>query len=79
MTAPGTVGAEVGRRLRLAWRVCSRSARYVARNADGMGWRDAVFVAVVTAVFLTLALFAPEFAPGRTFRELSPHGPVGVR
>jgi hypothetical protein len=74
----GAVGAEVYRRVRLARLVCSRSARYVARNAAEMGVRDAAFVAVVTGLFLSLALFAPDYFPDGSLGERSVHAPVGV-
>lgn len=78
MTPPRALAAEGRRRIRLSWLVCVRSVRYLARNLGDVGWRDLLVLPVVTAVFLLLALFAPDLLSEHSLGETTPHAPVTV-
>ena len=70
--------AGVGRRARVGSLVVARSAEYAVRNRGALGWRDLALLPAAVAVYLAIALVAPDALAEESILDGGPHAPVDV-
>lgn len=67
------------RRASLARGVLTAAVGYVADDATDLTPKDWVVLPVVVALYLAMAVFAPDALSQRSFLGASPHGPAGSK